>query len=82
VKSASNLQACLLTYTGKVVIMTFRGCRREETKMHVIYMIALVLLALWAVGVVLKIGAGIIHLLLLIAVILVVYRLITGRRAI
>lgn len=47
-----------------------------------LYTIALILLVLWALGfVAFHVGGGLIHLLLVIAVIAVVYQLITGRRA-
>ena len=40
-----------------------------------------ILVALWAVGLVANIGGGLIHLLLLIAGIVLVVQLFTGRRA-
>jgi uncharacterized protein DUF5670 len=43
--------------------------------------IAIVLLVLWALGfLAFHVGGGLIHLLLVIAVIVVLYRVITGRR--
>jgi hypothetical protein len=42
--------------------------------------IVTVLVVLWLLGVVVHVGGGLIHLLLLIAAILVVANLITGRR--
>jgi hypothetical protein len=43
--------------------------------------IAIILLILWALGAfAFHVGGGIIHLLLVIAAIVIVYRLITGRR--
>lgn len=48
-----------------------------------LYTIALVLLALWLLGLVTSFTAGgLLHVLLVIAVVVVVYQLITGRRAI
>ncbi|HEX2722269.1 MAG TPA: lmo0937 family membrane protein [Gemmatimonadaceae bacterium] len=45
-----------------------------------LWTIAMVLLILWILGAfVFPIGGGLIHLLLVIAIIVVVYRLITGR---
>jgi hypothetical protein len=47
-----------------------------------LYTIAVVLLVLWLLGFfVVHIGGGLIHLLLVIAVIAIVYQLVTGRRA-
>lgn len=46
-----------------------------------LWTLAVILLILWALGFfVVHVGGGIIHLLLVIAVIIIVYRLITGRR--
>jgi Family of unknown function (DUF5670) len=47
-----------------------------------LYTIALVLLAMWVLGLVTSFTAGgLLHILLVIAVIMVVYQLITGRSA-
>ena len=45
-----------------------------------IWTILAILVVLWLLGLVANIGGGLIHLLLVIAVIVIVYRLITGRR--
>lgn len=47
--------------------------------LSILYAIAVVLIVLWLLGLVLNIGGGLIHLLLVIAVIVIVYNLITGR---
>lgn len=48
-----------------------------------LYTIAVVLLVLWALGLVTSVTAGgFIHALLVIAIIMIVYRLISGRRII
>lgn len=48
-----------------------------------LWTIAIVLLILWVLGgFVLHVGGGLIHLLLVIAVIVVLYRVITGRKPI
>jgi hypothetical protein len=48
----------------------------------VLYTIALVLLILWVLGLVTSFTAGgLLHLLLVVAVVVVLYQLITGRRA-
>ncbi|HZK78071.1 MAG TPA: lmo0937 family membrane protein [Gemmatimonadaceae bacterium] len=45
-----------------------------------LWTIAMVLLVLWVLGFfVLHVGGGLIHLILVIAVVVVIYRLITGR---
>ena len=47
---------------------------------NLLWLIAIVLIVLWLLGFAFKIGGGIIHLLLVIAVIVVIYRLVTGRK--
>jgi hypothetical protein len=47
-----------------------------------LYTLAVVLLVLWLLGFfVVHVGGGLIHLLLVIALVVIVYQLITGRRA-
>ena len=48
--------------------------------MNLLWLIAIVLIVLWLLGFAFKIGGGIIHILLVIAVIVVIYRLVTGRK--
>lgn len=45
-----------------------------------LWTIAVILVVLWLLGFSLKIGAGLIHLLLVIAVVVVLIQLFTGRR--
>jgi hypothetical protein len=45
-----------------------------------LYTIAVVLIVLWLLGLVTHIAGGLIHLLLVIAVILVIVNLVSGRR--
>lgn len=47
---------------------------------NLLWLIAIVLIVLWLLGFAFKIGGGIIHILLVIAVIVVIYRLVTGRK--
>ncbi|MDO7841599.1 lmo0937 family membrane protein [Sphingomonas immobilis] len=47
-----------------------------------LYTIAVVLVVLWLLGFAVHIGGGLIHLLLVIAVVVVVFQLITGRRSV
>jgi hypothetical protein len=48
-----------------------------------LWTIALVLIILWALGfLVVPIGGSLIHLLLVIALIVIVYQLVTGRRSV
>jgi len=45
-----------------------------------LWTIVVILLVLWVLGLSMKIAGGLIHLLLVIALIVVVFRLLTGRR--
>lgn len=47
---------------------------------RLLWMVIVVLIVIWVLGLVLKIGGGLIHLLLLIAGIILVVQLITGKR--
>jgi hypothetical protein len=48
-----------------------------------LFTIAIILLILWALGAfVVPIGGGLIHILLVIALIVVVYRLVTGKKVV
>lgn len=47
--------------------------------LSILYAIAVVLVVLWLIGLVANIGGGIIHILLVIAIIIIVYNLVTGR---
>ena len=49
---------------------------------NLLWLIVVVLVVLWLLGFAFKIGGGIIHLLLVIAVIVVIYRLATGRKVV
>ena len=46
-----------------------------------LYAIAVILVVLWLLGFGLHVGGGLIHLLLVIAVIVIIFRVISGRRA-
>lgn len=48
-----------------------------------LWTIVVILLVLWALGfLALNVGGGLIHLLLVIAVVVVVYQIVTGRRVV
>jgi hypothetical protein len=48
-----------------------------------LWTIAIILLILWLLGAfVVNVGGGLIHLLLVIALIVIIYRLITGRKVV
>jgi len=60
---------------GRLLIEAMEG---DDTKM--LYTIAVILLVLWLFGFMAHVGGGLIHLLLVVAVIVIIYRLVTGRR--
>ena len=47
-----------------------------------LWTILVIILILWLVGFLAKIGGGVVHLLLVIALIVLVIQLVTGRRAV
>lgn len=47
-----------------------------------LYIIGAVLVALWLIGFLMGIGHGLIHIILVIAVIVFVYQFLTGRRSV
>lgn len=54
----------------------------EDWRPIVLYTIAVVLLVLWLLGLVTSFTAGgLLHLLLVVAVIMVIFQLVTGKRA-
>ena len=46
---------------------------------NILWAVIVILFVLWLLGLVVNIGGGLIHLLLVVAVILIVYNLIAGR---
>ena len=47
-----------------------------------LYIIGAVLVALWLIGLLMHIGGGLIHIILVIAVIVFLFQFITGRRSV
>jgi hypothetical protein len=45
-----------------------------------LYTIAIILVVLWLLGMLTSVGGGLIHILLVIAVIVIIVRLVTGRK--
>jgi hypothetical protein len=45
-----------------------------------LYTVAVILIVLWLLGFITHVGGGLIHLLLVVAVIVIIYRLVTGQR--
>ncbi len=52
------------------------------TLANILWTVLVVLVVLWLIGQIRNIGGGLIHLLLVVAVIILVYNLLVGRRTI
>jgi hypothetical protein len=52
----------------------------KENDMNLLWLIVIIIVIMWLAGFTLNIGGGLIHLLLVIALIIVVVRLATGRK--
>jgi hypothetical protein len=48
----------------------------------ILYIIGAVLVALWLIGFLMHLGGGLIHIILVIAVIVFVFQFLTGRRSV
>lgn len=53
---------------------------RSEDMGQVLWIVFVIIVAIWLLGLVLDVAGGFIHLLLIVAVIVLLYNLITGRR--
>ena len=65
-------------------MLLYESTRRTEHKLiqgaRMLWTIAIILLILWLLGAFVVNLGGIVHLLLVIALVVIVYRLVTGRR--
>lgn len=57
-----------------------RARGRYAPRMNLLWAIVVVLVLLWLLGLVLRAFGGLIHLLIIAALVIVIYRLLTGRR--
>ncbi len=48
----------------------------------ILWTVAVIIIILWLLGFIFNIGGGLIHILLVIAAIVIVYNLLTGRKAV
>ncbi len=48
--------------------------------MNILWTIFVIILVLWLLGLILDIAGGVIHILLVVAAIILIYNLVTGRR--
>jgi hypothetical protein len=56
------------------------GAHDAEETVHMLWTIFVILVVLWLLGFSLHIAGGLIHLLLVVALVVLVFNLITGRR--
>jgi hypothetical protein len=59
----------------------FSGLFREGDS-NMLWTILVILLVLWLIGLLAHVGGGLIHLLLVVAVVILIINLVTGRRAV
>ena len=62
-----------------------QGARQDSFKKEICIMlwtILVILLVLWLIGLLSNVGGGLIHLLLVVAVVVLIINLVTGRRAV
>ena len=52
----------------------------SQAEANMLYTIAIVLLVLWLLGMVTSVGGGLIHILLVVAAVVILVRLFTGRK--
>jgi len=55
---------------------------RKKSMAQLLWIIFVIIVALWLIGFIAHIGGGLIHLLLVVALIVLVFNLITGRRSV
>ena len=69
-------------YTGAAQGRTACPAHSIGERLKMLWTIIVILFILWLLGFSLHVGGGLIHIILVIAVIVLVYNLITGRRGI
>jgi len=80
VKLCAEGQADAGMNVAPVAVGTDRVCDKEIPNM--LWTIIVILFVLWLIGLLAHVGGGLIHILLVIAVIVLVINLVTGRRAV
>jgi hypothetical protein len=58
------------------------GRFRKKEISNMLWTIIVILLVLWLIGLLSHVGGGLIHLLLVVAVVVLIINLVTGRRAV
>jgi hypothetical protein len=68
--------------SGSVEPKGIKSATLKKEKMTMLWAILVVLFVLWLIGLIAHIGGGLIHLLLVVALIIFVINLLTGRRTV
>lgn len=77
-----NCIASFKTSTYIFAVLNFSNNQKYKTMGNLLYVIAVILIIGWAIGFIGFHAGGIIHLLLVIALIVVVLRVISGRKVV
>jgi hypothetical protein len=70
----------LLAVLNSIATLKAVGHGTQSKDIIMLYTVVVVLLVLWLLGFIGHIGGGLIHLLLVIAVVILIFNLISGRR--
>ena len=70
-----------LAWTLLIFSLSQGRLRQKEIRL-MLWTILVILLVLWLIGVLSHVGGGLIHLLLVVAVVVLIINLVTGRRAV
>ena len=87
-QEVSKSCAFLLAYVNRALAWTLliyslsQGRLRQKEIRPMLWTILVILLVLWLIGVLSHVGGGLIHLLLVVAVVVLIINLVTGRRAV
>jgi hypothetical protein len=63
-------------------LLSVKGQTVQEGDSIMLWTILVILLVLWLIGLLSHVGGGLIHLLLVVAVVILIINLVTGRRAV
>ncbi len=68
--------------TGSSKFGTFRKCPLAVLEETMLWTVLVIMLVLWLLGFSLHVGGGLIHLLLVVAVVVLIFNLLSGRRTV
>ena len=78
--SVSLRESCAGMDVAHLPVVSGRFRKKEISNM--LWTIIVILLVLWLIGLLSHVGGGLIHLLLVVAVVVLIINLVTGRRAV